>query len=333
MAGSLARSLVAQHEPTKGKLREVYISRRYKGQQELPVDQVLHIAGGYQGTLTVTTAAAGDYITKIGKTVVRVVAGAGDTVAQIRDKIFAAVNKEVATTGVYAASKATGTFKLVGSALFTATVVGTNHSVGAIALVSGGGATKGDDTLNLLEPLKGRMEAGQYLCFADDNDIEVVALLRETALVGATTLSIYALTQAIVGGGRAEFPPYLWDRTSADIDRSFANSTFSTFNTGGDRDGTATTKEKNLSVPGVYNPKNAAYLTAKRAAEDGVYIHARVVDPPLDESGDFEKFVVVEGRALVTAVSSPAPQDGFIGGDLSIAFMGAVTEGDPYAND
>jgi hypothetical protein len=323
------RSLVQEHEPTKGKLREVYLAIREDGQQLAPIEQVLNLAGGYQATVTITSAAAGDYILVIEGIKLLYTATSSDTIASIRNGLAAKANtvKTIRKTGVYAGAKTTGVFRLVRSTTFTATKVGSNMTISAVAAVAGG-ADQGETEIDLFEPLTGEIQEGQYLTYANANDQERLVQILQKALPGDTTLITARLDQAIDGGSISEYPPYVWDRTSANVERSYANSTVNTFNTGGARDGTPTTSEKSIALPGLYNYANAAYKTALYAAENAAYVHVRVLDPP--PNSNFSRGpVVVEGRALVTAAPTAAAQEGQISGDLTIAFMGTSDHADP----
>lgn len=336
----LPRSLTnLTHEPTRGKFRKVYIARRFKGQSSNPVSQVLHVDGGWQSTVSVTAVTAEEVLTLTiaGDQTVSVsitVPASGGTTTTERDKLMAAVNAVAGDTSVYATTPANGTgdertFILVSSKTFTVSESETNLGVTAVAQETGSVA-KGATTITLLEPLIGRIESGQWQMFYDADDKEVLVKLTATAQVGATALTVMATKEAIAGGARSEFPAYLWDRTAADLSESYENATVSTFNTGGDRDGVPVSKTKDLTVPGVYNAFNAAYWTAKTAAEDEVFIHVTITDPPPKDDGNYAEYVIAEGRALVTEASRPAPGDGFMTSDLNIAFMGAVQTKTPF---
>lgn len=326
----LTRSLVANHEPTKGKLREVYISIRSKGQQLDPVDQILILVGGFQTEYTVAAAGAGAYVATLnGKTYTYTATGV-DTVATIRDGLLALITKpaDARASGLIAFASAAGKFKVNGSKTFTAAASAPASGLTVVAVASvAGSAAKGATTITLSSALTGDINPDQYLCFADSDGIERLARVTAKASVGATALTVAPLDQAIGGGAAAEFPPYLWDRTDASIDRSYSNSSVTTYNTGEDRDGVPSGAEKNITVPGLYYHYNAAYQTAYRAANTGSYIHVRVIDPVPND--DFRQGRATNSRALVTSAPSAAPQDGQVSADLNIAFMGAVVETDP----
>jgi hypothetical protein len=326
----LVRSLVADHEPVEGKRRELYVARWKKGLQASIVEQVLTIDGGWQATVTIDAAAAGEYAIIVNGVRIEVNATT-ETAEEIRDALFDRVirRETIIATGVFPGNKGDDTFDLISSNEFTLTTDSDDVSV-STPTESAGAAEKGDTELDLWEPLEGPIYAGQYFGFADDNGIEMVAKLTQDALPGATSVTIAPLKKAIAGGARAEFPAYVWDRTGVNLSRTFNNSTTSTFNTGANRDGTPSGAEKDLEAPGVFNAKNAGYLTALAAANDEAFVRVKIVEVPVDESGDFDRWTLVESRALVSAANSESPEEGSQSADLSFALMGGVIEGDPW---
>jgi hypothetical protein len=186
---------------------------------------------------------------------------------------------------------------------------------------------KGASAITLKTALTGPIKKGQYLCFADVNDVERLVLITADAAAAATNLTVKALDEAIPADAKAEFPPYLWDRTGADLDESFANNKVTTFNTGGAEDGTPTTKTAKLSLPGLKWHYNAAYRTALMAAHDQAFVYVKRVEPAPNSS--FSVGDVCEGRALVTSHKSAAGTDANVTGDLQIDYMGALKLTDP----
>ena len=192
--------------------------------------------------------------------------------------------------------------------------------------VATGGAAKGNTTITLSAAINTTIAAGQYLCFANSDGAEFIA--QVTALVqSGTSLPVAPLPEAIPAGAVAEFPTYLWDRTAADLERSYNRATFATFNTGGDEDAVVTGASRTLSLPGLYYFKNAAYLTALKAANDGAELWVRRELPP--PSPAYQLGAVIEGPASVTAAPTASPVDGNVSADLTLAFNGSPTETDP----
>jgi hypothetical protein len=192
---------------------------------------------------------------------------------------------------------------------------------------------KGATSIALTTPLTGPIKKGQYLCFADANDVERLVLItadaNPTVATPISTLTVKELDEAITANAKAEFPPYLWDRTGADLDESFANNKVTTFNTGGAEDGTPTTKTAKVSLPGLKWHYNAAYRTALKAAHDQAFVYVKRMEPA--PNSNFTTGDVYEGRGLVTSHKSAAGTDANVTGDLDVEFMGAPKITDPVS--
>jgi len=319
------------HVPTLGKEVQVYVARLGKGVPiSAIVDQTLHINGGFQGTVTIATAAAGAYTLSInGSLAGSYTATSGDTINSIRDGLRANANSNYLGSGIYAGAVGSGTFKLLGGASFTATVTGPGTgdiTVGTIAAVTGG-AAKGAETVDLFEPLIGQIFAGQYLCFADSDDIEKLLLVTTTGNVGDTTLTVSALDEAIPAAALAEFPTYLWDRTDASLDQTYANNKTVTFNTGGAQNAVPTTIDRKITLPGEFWHYNAAVRTAADAADAQEYVYVKRVEPAPNAA-----FIVgdaIEGRVLFTSAKRAGQANSPITSDLEADFSGPTKKTPP----
>lgn len=328
----LTRNLVQiNHVPTLGKNVQVFVARLGKGVPlSAIVDQTLRLNGGYQGTVTIATAAAGVYSVSVSGLVIgSYTAIVSDTLTTIRDGLRASLNKNTLGSGIYAGAVGAGTFKLLGGTIYTATVSGPaagNITVGTIALVTGG-ATKGSEAVDLFEPLIGKIFKGQYLCFADQDDLEKLALVTVDAVVGATSLVTKKLDEAIAATSLAEFPTYLWDRSDASLDETYANNKTVTFNTGGAQNAVPTTIDRKITLPGEFWHYNAAFRTAVAVADAQEYVYVKRVEPaPNDNfvSGD-----AIEGRALIASVKRAGQANSPITGDLEVEFSGPTKKSDP----
>jgi len=369
----LTRNLVQiNHVPTLGKNVQVFVARLGKGVPlSAIVDQTLRLNGGYQGTVTIATAAAGVYSVSVSGLVIgSYTAIVPDTLTTIRDGLRASLNKNTLGSGIYAGAVGAGTFKLLGGTIYTATVGGPaagNITVGTIALVTGGatkdseavdlfepligkifkgqylcfadqddleklalvtgGAAKDSEAVDLFEPLIGKIFKGQYLCFADQDDLEKLALVTVDAVVGATSLVTKKLDEAIAATSLAEFPTYLWDRTDASLDETYANNKTVTFNTGGAQNAVPTTIDRKITLPGEFWHYNAAFRTAVAVADAQEYVYVKRVEPaPNDNfvSGD-----AIEGRALIASVKRAGQANSPITGDLEVEFSGPTKKSDP----
>ncbi|MEM8602629.1 MAG: phage tail tube protein [Cyanobacteria bacterium P01_H01_bin.121] len=328
---SVRRSFVANHEPQKGKLRQVLIAVREDGQAVDPIDQVVVVEGGYQATLTFATAADETITVTINGTPITIAATAAAGNGGNRDLAYEEINAQavIALTSVAAVKSDAAELTLCSSKTFTlAATADTPVNISAGSVGSAAGSVAANATsITLAAPLLGAINAGQYLTFADADGIESVVRVAAKAEADATSLVIDAAPEAIAGGAIAEFPCYLWDRTDASISRSYSQSSVTTYNTGQDTDGVPTNSEKSISCAGLYHYTNAAARTALAAADAGKYVHCRVVDPI--PNSNFKRGRVTEGRALVTSAGSAAPADGNISLDIDIQWRGPVTEREP----
>lgn len=205
-----------------------------------------------------------------------------------------------------------------------------------ILVVGAAGAAKGATTIPLTaaitaDPDDVLPQAGQYLMFVDADGIERICKLSATVQPGDDDLTVTPLPEPIAAEMESEYPTYLWDRTAADVDRSYSLSSVTTFNTGDSRDGVITGNEKGLTVPGLYYFQNAAYKTALAAADEGreCWVFREMRRP----SDAYKQGDVIQAAAVVTAAPSASPVDGQVSADLTFAYVGAVQETDAIPAD
>lgn len=325
------RSRVATHAPTRGNRVEVYIARLADGQQTAPVDQEL-LTPGFRSVVTISgsPSASDAYVLVLTTSAVDTTltytytSGTNETIV---DGLVALVNASTAVARYRAFKLSATTFAVCAPATFTIADTGSTTAANITPGSVSGAAPpiKGATTVTLHSALTGQINAGQFLCYYDfgtgeERLVEVTA----NADVGATSLTVAPLKEALYAGMVAEYPPYLWDRTDASTDRSYTDATVTTFNTGGAVDGVPTTIEKTMSLPGIYYYYNAAYWTALKSAEDQAFIYVKRRRPA--PGTGFIHGGITEGRALVTSAPDAAPADNFVNADLEIAFRGSTTE-------
>jgi hypothetical protein len=184
--------------------------------------------------------------------------------------------------------------------------------------VASGGAALSATTITVDETIAALIPANSFLQFYNlTTGEEYLAQLTADVSTGSS-LTVKALGEAIPEGAVASNPGYLWDRSDASVDRSYNRSTVATFNTGGDEDGVVTGASRTMTLPGLFYAKNAGYLNALWAAENGREIYVqRQINGVLD----------MEGPCVVTAAPSAAPVDGNVSADLTLAFQGKPVEG------
>jgi len=183
-----------------------------------------------------------------------------------------------------------------------------------LTIATAGGSTT---TLTVTQTIDTPIQAGQYLTFTlISTGVEYMVRVATTVSSGSSITIATAVEGGIPDGAVAAFPSYLWDRTGADVDRSYNEATFATFNTGGDEDGVSTGASKTITLPGIFYNKNDGYMTALFAADNGreVWVTRKIRDQ------------IIEGAASVTAAPSASPVDGFVSADLTLKFRGKATE-------
>lgn len=179
--------------------------------------------------------------------------------------------------------------------------------------VSGGSGT----TITVTETISASIQAGQYLLFTNTSTGEEYLVKVAANVSSGSSITIAtAVAGDIPDGAKATFPAYLWDRSAADVERSYNRSTFATFNTGGDEDGVITGASRTFTCPGIFYGKNDGYFTALYAAENGREVWVQRI------TGD----TIIEGPAVVTAAPSASPVDGNVSADLTFAFQGKPAE-------
>jgi hypothetical protein len=186
---------------------------------------------------------------------------------------------------------------------------------------------KGAVAIPLTVALTGLISQGQWLLFTDSTGIERVAQLSADAPVGATSLAVNALPEAIADGATAPFPVAIQARTGASVSRSANLQTTVTFDSGAERDGTTIVRERNLSAAGNYLYYDAGLRTAEYAFENDQEVWVtRILPPP---SNAYTTGKITQGPAAVTSIPDETPASGFITQNLEIAFLGYCNESAP----
>lgn len=192
---------------------------------------------------------------------------------------------------------------------------------------AGTALAKGATSIPLATALLGLIPQGQWLLFIDSNGIERVCQLSADADAGASTLAVVALPETIADASTGIFPAKLQARTAASIARTAALKSTITFDSDSERDGTTTSRERNLSAAGNYLYYDAGLMTCEYAYQNDLEVWIRRTLPPPNSAYTTGK--VSEGPAAITSMPDEAPADGFITENTEFAFLGFVTESSP----
>lgn len=166
---------------------------------------------------------------------------------------------------------------------------------------------------------------GNFIMVEDADGLEYIGKVTTGSVAGGVPVVDW-ITDVPPTGATGKFPSEIYDRSNADIGRSYSTQGTQTFNTGGNETITATVTSKDISLQGFYNFFNPGYKICKDAAEkkNPVWVMLEY-EPPRG----FERGEIVLGQGYVTDRPTANPADGFVSGDVSIQFSGFVDELEP----
>lgn len=188
-------------------------------------------------------------------------------------------------------------------------------------------AVKGAVSLTLATALTGAIDKNNWLLFVNADGLEFLAKVTADAPIGATTLTVKALDEAVTNASVAKFPSELYDRSAIDLDFKYSTKDVFTLNTGGDRQVIASTSQKSAKAPGFWYWWNPGLQICKEAAESKTPIWLQIeYEPP---SAAYSKGPITVGKAVISSRPKSSQADGFVTQDLDFEFTGPVTEIEP----
>ncbi len=166
---------------------------------------------------------------------------------------------------------------------------------------------------------------GNFVMVEDADGLEYIGKVTTGSVAGGVPVVDW-ITADPPTGATSKFPSEIFDRSNADINRSYSNQGTQTFNTGGNETITATVTSKDISLQGFYNFFNPGYKICKQQAElkEPLWVMLEY-EPPRG----FTRGEIILGQGYVSDRPSSNPADGFISGDISIKFSGYVDELEP----
>lgn len=165
--------------------------------------------------------------------------------------------------------------------------------------------------------------AGNYIMVEDADGIEYIGKVTTGTDDANEIPTVTWLTAPPPTGATGKFPSEIYDRSNADIGRSYSTQGVQTFNTGGNETITATVTSKDISLQGFYNFFNPGYHIAKDCAENKKALWVMLeYEPPRG----FTRGEIVLGQGYVTDRPTANAADGFVSGDISVQFSGFVDE-------
>lgn len=330
--GVLNAPQVRAHVPLLGRETGVQLALLPNKIRVKPVDQILYV-GGYIGTYkVVSVTAASSYVLLIGANTYTVIAVAADKPISIAYKLIDMVNSETSIHGCTAqnprlVSGDDWIFDVIHpTTTFTLAKTGTTTPGDVDVVATAGNNTaiaKGATSITVLKALEGAIQKDQFLQALDSNGFEYLIRLAATAVAGATSLSVFALNEAIPAGSQIGFPVEFFDRTDADTNEKVDKADFLTFNTAGRTDAVATKIATEGKLGGLFYEGCPASNTAGFATSSGREVWLIISDP---ESRTGWKRRTIEGAALILSRDKSRKADGFITNDMSYQFLGVPLE-------
>lgn len=167
---------------------------------------------------------------------------------------------------------------------------------------------------------------GNYIMVEDTDGLEYIGKVTTGTDAPAGVPVVDWITAEPPTGATGKFPSEIYDRSNADVNRSYSNQGVQTFNTGGNETITATVTSKDVSLQGFYNFFNPGYKIAKDCAENKNPLWVMLeYEPPRG----FVRGEIILGQGYVSDRPTANPADGFVSGDISIKFSGFVDELEP----
>lgn len=196
-----------------------------------------------------------------------------------------------------------------------------------ITVTVGTAAAKGAESVPVTG-LTEKMYKGQALTFADADGFESMAILSDDAAVGATSLDVYALPEAIAIGATAQFPAKVSERNSINFSESANTAETQTGDSGGYmRMIISGFAAPTITADGLMVYKNPGHMTAFNCFLERQRVFARLVYPA--PSPEYTKGFQRYGYFVVNSLGNDASADAQITAPLELTADGGVCYVDP----
>jgi hypothetical protein len=166
-----------------------------------------------------------------------------------------------------------------------------------------------------------------YLGFRASTGKEVLVQLNDDAKAGNNKITVFPTPAQIAGGSIADYPLRLANRTSADITRTGATTSSTTFDDDGWQRNLTTGLSGGISVPGNWSQLDPSYKTViyQFAQQLNVYVWVESVKP----NPDYATGTIFKGVFNVQDVPVNFAADGIVTGDINLTLTGPLVEVDP----
>ena len=153
---------------------------------------------------------------------------------------------------------------------------------------------------------------------------EITPFQTTARVSSGTTIAVSPLVKAIATGSTFTTLQRFVGRQKASIDRKANVVNLTTFDTGGDQIGRATTRSGSISFDGVYSQSDPAYLTCEHAFKNGLYIWFYIRLPP--EDATYTKGKVYKGVGIIESMPIGIDAEKTFEGNVSVQLYGALLE-------
>lgn len=205
-------------------------------------------------------------------------------------------------------------------------IPGTFTTSGATAVTSAG--TEENVTATLTAAQTSIMQVGQVLAFQTPAGQYVRATVRTLYNGSGTSLELTA-TETIPDGSIAAFPAEFRIRQSADLAKTTATTSFSSFdhNVSDQAIGEATAT---LTANGGFNWYDPGYATCEYAQNNSqkIYVERELPSP---DGNVYNTGPIEWGIAVVTGDATPAPDGGNVSANVTFAISGSINKIEPTA--
>lgn len=153
---------------------------------------------------------------------------------------------------------------------------------------------------------------------------EITPFQTTARVASGTAIAVASLAKGIVISSTFTTLQRFVGRQKASIDRKANVVNLTTFDTGGDQIGRATTRSGNISFDGVYSQSDPAYLTCEYAFKNGLYIWFYIKLPP--EDATYAKGKVYKGVGIIESMPIGIDAEKTFEGNVSVQLYGALLE-------
>lgn len=211
--------------------------------------------------------------------------------------------------------------RLLENGIFTEpaeTVLNKTVTISAAALVNATTLTIGTALTGAVLP------AGAWYGAVNATTGEITPFQTSARVASGTSIAVNALVKPIASGSTFTTLQRFVGRQKASIDRKANVVNLTTFDTGGDQIGRATTRSGGISFDGVYSQSDPAYLTCEYAFKNGLYVWFYIKLPP--EDATYAKGKVYKGVGIIEDMPIGIDAEKTFEGNVKMQLYGALLE-------